>query len=103
MISLGILPGGTDSRALAVDEDGRVVGFCRTPSGNRAFLWDKANGMRDLNNLVDAKYRATERLFFDARAIRTDSSGITKIVSRHLSGACVFKSEPEAVNMAELE
>jgi probable HAF family extracellular repeat protein len=49
---LGVLPGGTDSRARDVNNRGEVVGRATTPGGSRAFVWTASTGMRDLNTLV---------------------------------------------------
>ena len=46
---LGTLPGMQNSSAEGINDLGQVVGS----SGNRAFLWDAENGMRDLNDLID--------------------------------------------------
>src|SRR5206468_274992 len=51
-IDLGTLPGGRDSRALAVNDSGQVVGWSNQPSGQSlAFSWTPAGGMIDLGTL----------------------------------------------------
>src|SRR5512136_1894084 len=48
---LGVLPGGTLSRAFGLNDNGQVVGFSSTATGDRAFLWQ--NGvMTDLGTLA---------------------------------------------------
>lgn len=48
LVSLGVLPGGTTSRAFGASADGSViVGVSRAPF-NRAFRWTQAGGMVDL-------------------------------------------------------
>ena len=49
---LGVLAGGTDSRARDVNSRGEVVGTSINPQGGRAFIWTASTGMRDLNTLV---------------------------------------------------
>ena len=49
---LGVLAGGSDSRARDVNNQGEVVGRSSTPTGSRAFIWTASTGMRDLNTLV---------------------------------------------------
>jgi probable HAF family extracellular repeat protein len=57
-LDLGTLPGDTDSVAYAINDQGQVVGYSSTGSTvdgtwkPRAFLWDFAHGMRDLNSLT---------------------------------------------------
>jgi probable HAF family extracellular repeat protein len=49
-----LTPGAThDSAALAVNNNGEVTGFYYSPTGsnNRAFIWDKFKGMRELGTL----------------------------------------------------
>ena len=46
---LGVLPGQTNSYGLAINVYDQVVGF----SGPYAFLWTKATGMLNLNDLID--------------------------------------------------
>jgi probable HAF family extracellular repeat protein len=48
---LGVLPGGSTSRARQVDTNGVVVGTSDSSVGNRAFIWTADTGMRDLNSL----------------------------------------------------
>jgi probable HAF family extracellular repeat protein len=50
MSNLGVLPGANGSLAEGINDSGVVVGS----SGNRLFVWDSVNGMRDANNLLDA-------------------------------------------------
>jgi len=50
MVDLGTLPGGTNSRATAVD-NGQVVGYAMTAGAEfveHAFSWTQAGGMVDL-------------------------------------------------------
>ncbi len=49
---LGVLSGGTNSRARDVDDNDWVVGTGDSSQGNRAFLWSSASGMLDLNTLL---------------------------------------------------
>ena len=46
---MGVLPGQTNSYASAVNVHDQVVGG----SGGYAFLWTKATGMLNLNDLID--------------------------------------------------
>lgn len=48
---LGVLLGGTNSRARDVDDNDWVVGTGDSSQGNRAFLWSSSTGMLDLNTL----------------------------------------------------
>lgn len=51
--SLGVLDGGNDSRALAVDGTGSViVGYSQSSDGVRAFRWTEASGMESLGVLA---------------------------------------------------
>ncbi len=54
---LGLLPGGIDSEAKAINNNGWVVGTASTdldstPAGQRAFLWTSGGKMQDLGSLV---------------------------------------------------
>jgi len=49
---LGVLAGGTDSRARDVNNRGEVVGRSTSTQGSRAFIWTAATGMLDLNTVV---------------------------------------------------
>lgn len=51
---LGALPGGSTSRARDIDSNGIAVGTSNSASGNRAFIWTSADGMRDLNSLSNS-------------------------------------------------
>jgi probable HAF family extracellular repeat protein len=54
IILLGSL-GGKTSTAYGINSRGQVVGQATNCNGRgRAFIWDSVNGIRDLNNLVDA-------------------------------------------------
>ena len=47
--------GGAASQALAVSNDGLVVGWSETSEGvEHAFCYDQLNGMQDLNSMIDA-------------------------------------------------
>lgn len=57
MQDLGLLPGGIDSEAMAINTAGWVVGTASIDTtgsslGARAFLWTPARGMQDLNKLA---------------------------------------------------
>ena len=54
MEDLGILPGGSSSRALDISNSGVVVGSSATSSGDHAFVWRKQTGMVDLNEAGSA-------------------------------------------------
>jgi probable HAF family extracellular repeat protein len=58
MLGLGHLPGGgLESMASGVSADGSViVGRSLTASGNKAFIWDALNGMRDLQDVLVNDY-----------------------------------------------
>ncbi len=55
MIGLGDLPGGEfHSSASAVSADGSIIaGIGSTDTGDEVFLWDAANGMRELRGLLE--------------------------------------------------
>jgi len=55
---LGDLPGGsTTSQALDVSGNGAiVVGFATSGSGQEAFIWDSANNMRSLKDVLEGQY-----------------------------------------------
>ena len=57
MVGLGDLPGGASySEALACTADGSIViGGSGTSAGVEAFIWDQANGMRRLADVLAAK------------------------------------------------
>jgi probable HAF family extracellular repeat protein len=57
MSGLGDLPGGEfRSVALATSYAGqRVFGWSDTADGSRAFVWDEANGMRDLKTVLESE------------------------------------------------
>jgi probable HAF family extracellular repeat protein len=55
MTDLGVLAGGTASWAFGVNDDDVVVGTSNVTGGAyHAFIWDEINGLRDLNDLIDA-------------------------------------------------
>jgi probable HAF family extracellular repeat protein len=53
-VDLGTLPGGDFSQAFGVNDAGDVVGSSSTSAGDRAFIWSRSAGMRDLNSLIAA-------------------------------------------------
>mgnify|MGYP001393667953 CR=1 FL=1 len=53
--AIGTLPGGTSSFAGYASDTGEVVGESTLSTGvSHAFIWSKANGMQDLNNLISS-------------------------------------------------
>ena len=72
IVALGVLPGGYyNSFAHAVSADGSVVVGI---SGDRAFIWDQINGMRNLKELLESKYRLelTGWSLYSAKGISAD-------------------------------
>ena len=57
---LGTLPGCYSSGAAAINDMGQVVGTSDGVSFFRAFIWDSANGMRDLGDLGDGSSCAAD-------------------------------------------
>lgn len=57
MQNLGVLPGGSNSRAYGMNDFGQVVGRADTAtSSSQAFLWDSTRGMIDLGALVGGSW-----------------------------------------------
>ena len=56
MVSLGTLPGDTDSMAVSINKQGQVVGYSSGPSGTSAFLWTRKGGMVSLGTLSGHDY-----------------------------------------------
>lgn len=57
--ALGDLPGGAfRSWGEGINEAGTVVGIGNAATGDRAFIWDAANGMRDLGDLPGGENRS---------------------------------------------
>jgi uncharacterized membrane protein len=58
MVGLGDLSGGSfESGAFAVSGDGStVVGYGNDAEGRSAFIWDPANGMRSLRDVLTSEY-----------------------------------------------
>ena len=56
-VDLGSL-GGTQSEASAINDAGTIVGGSQTATGEfHGFVWNSRSGMRDLNDLIDARSR----------------------------------------------
>jgi probable HAF family extracellular repeat protein len=66
MQDLGVLPGGNASRALGINDMGAVVGSSTSSSGDRAFIWTREAGMRDLNSEASM---TSDAVFVEAHAI----------------------------------
>jgi probable HAF family extracellular repeat protein len=66
MQDLGALSGGNSSQALGINDMGAVVGTSTSSSGDRAFIWTKQTGMRDLNDSASVTSGA---VFVEAHAI----------------------------------
>ncbi|MFO0900603.1 MAG: dockerin type I domain-containing protein [Pirellulales bacterium] len=85
MQSLGDLPGdGLFSTAYGVSGDGSlVVGSGRDASGERAFIWDEADGMRNLRDVLVSDYGLGNSLtgwtLSSATAISADGMFLTGI------------------------
>ncbi len=75
MIALGDLPGGSfDSFARAVSSDGSIVlGTSDTALGSQVFIWDQANGMRNLQDVLGGAVPAGWTLTA-ARGIASDNT-----------------------------
>ncbi|HSW17325.1 MAG TPA: hypothetical protein VLJ86_08875 [Ramlibacter sp.] len=54
-VDLGALPGHHASQALGINDSGDIVGESSSGQAVRAFIWSRAQGMQDLNTLVDAQ------------------------------------------------
>jgi probable HAF family extracellular repeat protein len=52
VVDIGTLPGGDFSQAFGINDAGDVVGASGSSAGDRAFLWTRASGIRDLNSLI---------------------------------------------------
>lgn len=78
MLSLGKLledpPPTSDETAYAVSGDGSVV---VGESGDRAFIWDEENGMRDLRVVLIDEYGLDLEDWFLARATGISADGLT--------------------------
>jgi uncharacterized membrane protein len=73
MVSLGILSGGKTSEAFATSPDGSiVVGGGSTREGTRAFIWDAANGMRRVIDVL-----AAHNVFPPAGWVLVQAKGVT--------------------------
>lgn len=69
----GICPYEARARALAIDDQGVVVGVSASCSEQRAFIWDTQLGLRPLAPLVDADDEHAGIVILEARDI--DASG----------------------------
>ena len=78
---LGVLLGGTNSRARDVDDNDWVVGTGDSSQGNRAFLWSAASGMLDLNTLLTS----TSLILVDALSI--NSQGVILAIGIDINDA----------------
>jgi len=73
MVSLGILSGGKTSEAFATSPDGSiVVGGGSVRQGYRAFIWDAANGMRRVEDVL-----AAHNVFPPAGWVLVRANGVT--------------------------
>jgi probable HAF family extracellular repeat protein len=89
MVSLGVLPGGKYSEADAVSPDGSVVvgGASTKKDGVKAFIWDAANGMLLLEDVLAAHNvfpPAGWKLVY-ANGIATPEPGVIVIVGLGLN------------------
>jgi probable HAF family extracellular repeat protein len=84
LTQLGSFPGAvsTDSRALAVSSDGSViVGTAKDVDVvDRAFIWDAANGMRDLKAVLSSDYGLDLSGW-----VLSEATGISDVVSGEFS------------------
>jgi probable HAF family extracellular repeat protein len=77
MQSLGTLPGGDYSEALAINNAQQVVGISTSASGKHAFFWSKADGMIDLGVLSGDEA---------SRAVRINDAGLVVGASHSAAG-----------------
>ncbi len=70
MQDLGVLPGGTYSNGLGINDAGQVVGISDQPGGrgttNGPFYYDRKIGMVDLKTLIAADDPLKDQITFDA-------------------------------------
>jgi uncharacterized membrane protein len=78
--------------ARAINARGEVVGRLAAPGGDVAFIWDAANGLRDLNDLASPWVQGWSR-FTDAASIN-DRGEIVGTAERFGGGAGAFLLRP---------
>jgi probable HAF family extracellular repeat protein len=92
MQDLGVLPGARSSRALDVNDAGRVVGTCSGSSGEHAFIWTRDGGMKDLNDLVSTSLGV---VLLEAHAINNNGQILVMGMDQHHSTAGVVVNGEE--------
>jgi probable HAF family extracellular repeat protein len=91
MQDLGVLAGGNSSQALGINDMGAVVGSSTSSSGDRAFIWTKQAGMRDLNNAASV---SSGVVFVEAHAINKAGQIIVMGSTMHGSGKAAWQCAP---------
>jgi len=86
MVSLGLLPNTLTSAARAVSADGTiVVGRCSARKNvNKAFIWDGANGMRSVQDVLAAHGVSLPKgwSLLEAYGVATPEPGVVVVVGK---------------------
>ena len=78
MENLGTLPGTDSSTAFGVSADGSVV-VGAAADGRRAFVWDRENGMRDIEAVLSSTLDIDGWELMEARGVSADGSVIAGV------------------------
>jgi probable HAF family extracellular repeat protein len=98
MTDVGDLPGGDDeSRAVAINASGQVVGFSAAAAGRRPFLWESGAGILDLS------LEPGSPLFFEASDINDAGQVVGQCSGLTPTRACVWESGNPIVDLGVVD